>query len=142
MPDPAEANGAPEGAGGVERLLGHLDSYFLVAELVAGWRAGLLAAGPSRAAEIAGRAGAHVRSTEDGWPCCARAAVPATTTGSSGPRPAWSGPSTWCWRSTPSTTSPTRRRPSPGSGGPCGRVSPAGLTVYAASDPGRGLKGG
>jgi len=42
--------------GGLDRLLGHLDSYFLVAELVAGWRAGLLAAvlaGPGTATEVA-----------------------------------------------------------------------------------------
>ena len=68
MADPAEPDEGPGGAGGLERLLGHLDSYFLVAELVAGWRAGLLAAllaGPGTAAEIAGRAGAHVRSTEE-----------------------------------------------------------------------------
>jgi hypothetical protein len=68
MPDPAEANQAPEGPGGLERLLGHLDSYFLVAELVAGWRAGLLSAvlaGPGAAAEVAERAGAHERSTEE-----------------------------------------------------------------------------
>jgi SAM-dependent methyltransferase len=49
----------------VERLVGHLESYFLVAELVAGWRAGLLQAilaGPGTAAEVAARAGAHQRS--------------------------------------------------------------------------------
>jgi SAM-dependent methyltransferase len=54
--------------GGLDRLLGHLDSYFLVAELVAGWRAGLLAAvlaGPGTATEVARRAGAHQRSTEE-----------------------------------------------------------------------------
>jgi hypothetical protein len=48
MPDPAADDGpggrAPDGT---ERLLGHLDSYFLVAELVAGWRAGSFTAAPA-----------------------------------------------------------------------------------------------
>ena len=63
MPD-----GDGQAPGGVDRLLEHLDSYFLVAELVAGWRAGLLAAlleGPGTAAEVAARAGAHERSTAE-----------------------------------------------------------------------------
>jgi hypothetical protein len=63
MPD-----GDGQAPGGVERLLEHLDSYFLVAELVAGWRAGLLAAlleGPGTAAAVAARAGAHQRSTAE-----------------------------------------------------------------------------
>ena len=71
MPDRPAAGGGPGGgqaADGTERLVGHLDSYFLVAELVAGWRAGLLQAllaGPGTAADIAGRAGAHERSTAE-----------------------------------------------------------------------------
>ena len=70
MPDGPAAEDDPGGQApdGTERLLGHLDSYFLVAELVAGWRAGLLQAllaGPGTAAEIAGRAGAHERSTAE-----------------------------------------------------------------------------
>jgi SAM-dependent methyltransferase len=70
MADGPAAEEAPAGdepaADGVERLVGHLESYFLVAELVAGWRAGLLQAvldGPGTAAEVAERAGAHERST-------------------------------------------------------------------------------
>jgi SAM-dependent methyltransferase len=71
MPD-AQAEAGEGGGGqataGLDRLLEHLDSYFLVAELVAGWRAGLLQAlleGPGTAAEVAGRAGAHRRSTAE-----------------------------------------------------------------------------
>jgi hypothetical protein len=45
MPDgPAADDPGGQAPDGTERLLGHLDSYFLVAELVAGWRAGLLRA--------------------------------------------------------------------------------------------------
>jgi hypothetical protein len=92
MPD-----GDGKAPGGLDRLLEHLDSYFLVAELVAGWRAGLLAAmleGPGTAAESPPGPEPTNAPPPSGSPCSAREAWPTTTAGCSRPWPASRAPST------------------------------------------------